>query len=77
MRRSRVMTAPRGLHLNFGEADSGSPIAEVRAGIETISRAYAAAGAAERFTWFIEPDTGHVLSEAMWQRALGTFQKYL
>jgi dienelactone hydrolase len=71
------LIAPRALHLNFGELDSGSPIEEVRAGIETISRAYAAAGAAERFTWFIEPDTGHVLSEAMWQRVLGTFRKYL
>ena len=39
------LIAPRRLHLNFGERDGGSPIAEVRAGVETIRAAYAAAGA--------------------------------
>ena len=29
------MIAPRALHLNFGETDSGSPIEEVKAGVET------------------------------------------
>jgi dienelactone hydrolase len=71
------LIAPRALHLNFGELDGGSPIQEVRAGIEVISRAYAAAGCPERFTWFIEPDTGHVLSEAMWQKTLAIFRQYL
>jgi dienelactone hydrolase len=71
------LIAPRALHLNFGELDGGSPIEEVRAGIETIARAYTAAGARDRFTWFIEPETGHVLSEAMWQQVLRTFRQYL
>jgi dienelactone hydrolase len=71
------LIAPRALHLNFGELDSGSPIEEVRAGIETIARAYEAAGAKDCFTWFIEAGTGHVLSETMWQKVLTTFRQSL
>ncbi|MCY2988995.1 MAG: hypothetical protein NTY19_14155 [Planctomycetota bacterium] len=41
------------------------------------SRAYEAAGAQARFTSFIEADTGHVLSETMWQHVLTTFRQYL
>lgn len=72
-----ALIAPRALHLNFGEQDGGSPIQEVRAGIETIARAYAAAGAKDQFTWYIEDGAGHVLSEAMWQKTLATFRRYL
>lgn len=71
------LTAPRVLHLNFGETDSGSPIEEVRTGIRTLAKAYAAAGAADRFTHFIEPEVGHVLSEQMWERTRAVFGKHL
>ena len=71
------LIAPRALHLNMGETDSGSPIQEVREGIETIARAYEKAGASSRFTHFIEPGTGHVLSEEMWRRARACFKKHL
>src|SRR5690606_24753494 len=71
------LIAPRALHLNFGEKDGGSPIEEVRQGIDTIAAAYKAAGAADRFTWFIEDDAGHVLSEAMWQRVRDVLGKHL
>jgi dienelactone hydrolase len=72
-----ALIAPRALHLNFGEKDSGSPIEEVRQGIETIAGAYQAAGAEDRFTWFIEKETGHILSEAMWQRVQDVLKKHL
>jgi dienelactone hydrolase len=72
-----ALTAPRPLHLNFGELDRGSPIAEVRQGIETIARAYAAMGAGENFSHYIEPGTGHVLSDEMWRRAKAWFAKHL
>ena len=71
------LIAPRALHLNFGETDGGSPIEEVRAGVATITAAYAAAGAADRFTHFIEPSTGHVFSPAMWERTRDVFKKHL
>lgn len=69
------LIAPRALHLNFGANDHLSPIEEVREGIQTIARAYAAADAAEQFTWYIEPDAGHVFSPEMWRRTLEKFQK--
>ena len=72
-----ALIAPRALHLNFGETDGGSPIREVRQGIETLAAAYKALGAADRFTAFVEPDTGHVLSPAMWARVRAFFAKHL
>jgi dienelactone hydrolase len=71
------LIAPRALHLNLGELDSGSPVEEVRRGIETIARAYRAAGAADKFSHFIEPGVGHELSAAMWTRASRWFAKHL
>jgi dienelactone hydrolase len=71
------LIAPRPLHLNFGELDDGSPIEEVREGIQTIARAYEQAGAADRFSHYIEPGARHVLSQEMWQQALNWFHKHL
>jgi dienelactone hydrolase len=72
-----ALIAPRPLHLNFGELDQGSPIDEVRRGIDTISRAYQSMHAEQNFTHFIEPKTDHVLSEAMWERVKAFFAKNL
>ena len=71
------MIAPRALHLNFGEQDSGSPIESVKRGIQRIAAVYQKAGVPENFTWFIEPDKGHVLSEAMWQHVKERFARHL
>lgn len=71
------LIAPRALHLNFGELDGGSPIAEVRDGVQRIEAMYREAGVPERFTWFIEPATDHVLSDAMWERVRERFELYL
>lgn len=71
------LIAPRRLHLNLGDRDRGSPIEEVRQGIERIAAAYQRAGVAEQFTSFIEPDTGHVLSPEMWRRARECFAQSL
>jgi hypothetical protein len=72
-----ALIAPRALHLNFGETDGGSPIEEVHEGLKTIAAAYAAAGAVDRFTSYIEPGSGHVLSETMRQRMEDVFAKHL
>ncbi len=71
-----ALIAPRALHLNFGETDGGSPIDEVRKGVQTIARAYESMHAEDKFTYFIE-NVGHVLSEAMWQRTKACFAKHL
>jgi dienelactone hydrolase len=72
-----ALIAPRALHLNFGEHDHGSPIDEVRRGVEVIAKAYAAKGAANSFSFYIEGGTGHVLSEEMWRRTKAWFAKHL
>jgi dienelactone hydrolase len=71
------LIAPRALHLSLGETDGGSPIEEVRRGVKTIARAYERAGAPDKFTYFIEPGTGHVLSDKMWRRAREWFERHL
>ncbi len=72
-----ALIAPRPLHLNFGERDEGSPIAEVRSGVQRIADVYQQQGASENFSTFIEPDAGHALTPAMWQHARGWFAKHL
>jgi len=72
-----ALIAPRALHLNFGELDRGSPIREVRKGIETVARAYEQAGAPDRFSHHIEQGAGHVLSEEMWRRTRNCFEEHL
>lgn len=72
-----ALIAPRPLHLNFGETDGGSPIDEVRRGIDVIANAYASMHAEKNFSSFIEPATGHVLSEEMWKRTLNWFNRHL
>lgn len=72
-----ALIAPRALHLNLGETDSGSPIEHARAGIIRIAAAYEKSGAAEQFSHFIEPATGHVLSEAMWKKTIDWFNDHL
>lgn len=72
-----ALIAPRPLHMNFGETDGGSPIDEVRRGIETIRRAYESQHAEKNFTSFIEPATGHVLSPEMWRRTREFFERHL
>ena len=66
------LIAPRRLHLNFGEQDGGSPIEEVRAGVDVIQAAYRTAGAEQKFSYFIQ-DVGHVLSDEMWAKTKGAF----
>jgi dienelactone hydrolase len=72
-----ALIAPRALHLNLGELDRGTPIAEAKQGIETIRRAYESVHAEDKFTSFIEPGVGHELSPAMWERTRATFAKHL
>ncbi len=72
-----ALIAPRALHLNFGEKDEGSPIESVQRGLKRIAETYKKAGAANDFSYFIEPDKGHVLSEAMWKHVKESFKKHL
>jgi hypothetical protein len=59
------MITSRALHLNFGEKDTGSPIESAQRGPARITEAYKKKGADKNFTFFIEPDAEHVLSDNM------------
>ncbi len=72
-----ALIAPRPLHLNFGEQDEGSPIEQVREGLTRIQTAYQQHGAAENFSYFIEPNVGHALTPAMWQHVQDAFARHL
>ena len=72
-----ALIAPRPLQLNFGELDSGSPIDEVRRGVEIIQKNYQAMHAEKNFTHFIEAGVGHVLSAAMWAKIKDFFTQHL
>ena len=69
--------APPPFPLNAGELDGGSPIDEVRHGIEIIRKSYESMHAGQNFTWFIEEKIGHVLSEKMWGKVKEFFAKHL
>ncbi len=71
------LIAPRALHLNFGETDGGSPIEEVKTGVEIIRRAYSARKAEHQFSYYIEPGAGHVLSDEMLARVKAHFARHL
>ena len=72
-----ALIAPRVLHLNLGEKDSGSPIESAKCGIQRIAEAYNKAGVPENFTFFIESGEGHVLTKTMWQHVIASFAKHL
>ena len=72
-----ALSAPRALHLNLGEKDGGSPIRQAQEGVQTIQRAYESMHAEDMFSYFIEPDTGHVLSPKMWALTRAFFERHL
>jgi dienelactone hydrolase len=72
-----ALIAPRALHLNLGEKDEGSPIGSAQRGLERIAETYKKAGVAKNFSYYVEPDKGHVLSEAMWQHVKEVFKRHL
>ncbi|MFV2067440.1 MAG: dienelactone hydrolase family protein [Pirellulales bacterium] len=72
-----ALAAPRPLHLNFGEKDTGTPIDEARRGALRIADAYRRAGAGGNFSSLVDPDVGHVLSDPVWQQVRAFFSRHL
>ena len=70
-----ALIAPRRLHINLGEKDSGTPIPEAKKGIKTIEAAYEKAGCPEKFSSYIEAGAGHILSETMWKKTKEAFKE--
>ena len=72
-----ALIAPRPLHLNFGELDTGSPIHEVKQGLHVIDDAYAEQNASDNFSYYIEAGSEHILSNDMWERTKAWFGQHL
>jgi hypothetical protein len=72
-----ALIAPRALHLNFGDQDSGSPIASVRRGLKRIAATYEEKGVPENFSYYIEAGAGHELTETMWLHVQKCFANHL
>jgi dienelactone hydrolase len=72
-----ALIAPRALHLNLGEEDTGTPVASARKGLERISKAYGKAGMPDNFTFYIEPGAGHELTPSMWEQVKTCFARHL
>lgn len=72
-----ALIAPRALHLNFGDKDGGTPFADIDWSVKTIATAYESIHAEKNFTHFVEKNTGHVLSPAMWKRVKAVFAQHL
>ena len=71
------LIAPRPLHMNFGDLDRGSPIDEVRRAMPIIARAYQSMHAEQNFSFLIQEQTDHVLSDEMWRSTRTWFSKHL
>jgi dienelactone hydrolase len=72
-----ALIAPRALHLNFGDQDSGSPITSVRRGLKRIAATYEEKGVPENFSYYIEAGAGHELTETMWLHVQKCFANHL
>lgn len=71
------LCAPTPLHLNFGEKDEGSPMEEVISGVQTIQKYYADKNVADNFSYYVEKNVGHILSDNMWKKTKVHFKKFL
>jgi len=72
-----ALIAPRALHINLGENDAGSPIEYARAGVDRIREVYKLSGSEDSFSAFIQPKTGHELTDEMWQHTVEFFSRHL
>jgi len=71
------LIAPRPVHMNFGELDKGSPVKHVRRAMTTIQATYESMHAEDKFTYYIEKGSGHVLSDKMWRHTRDFFARHL
>ena len=72
-----ALIAPRPLHLSFGAKDLTNPIDSIKAGLDRIQAVYSSLNADDAFSFYIDEEVGHTLSENMWKHACGALTKYL
>ena len=72
-----ALCAPRRLHLNFGAADELNPVEYLERELPQIAGMYREAGVEEAFSWYIDRDAGHELSQSMKDVMLNVFRDNL
>ncbi|MBF9030587.1 hypothetical protein HKCCE3408_09280 [Rhodobacterales bacterium HKCCE3408] len=71
------LAAPRALQIGVGLQDWSTPPEAFARGRTDLEAAYAAAGAADRLSFHVEPDSGHVETPAMRDAVLAFLQREL
>ena len=71
------LIAPRPLLVINGDSDPRTPLEGVREAAAAAEQAYRAAGAADRFALYLQPDTGHAYTDAAQQATLDWFTRWL
>ena len=71
------LIAPRAIHFNFGENDSGTPAEDIPWSMKRIEKAYREQGALDNFSYYLEEGSGHILSDKMWDKTQAFFEKHL
>ncbi len=69
-----ALNAPQRLHLNFGAEDVLNPVEYLEKELPRVALLYKEAGAEDAFSWYIDSNAGHELSQSMKERMLGVFR---
>lgn len=64
------LIAPRPMLVVNGDSDPRSPLGGVKEAVAAAEKAYAAAGARERFSFFLEADAAHEVTDRALAAAL-------
>jgi dienelactone hydrolase len=72
-----ALIAPRPLHFNFGKLDTGTPAEDIPWSMERIQKAYREMNAENNHSYYIEEESGHILSDKMWTKTKSFFEKHL
>lgn len=71
------LVAPRPLFVINGDSDPRSPLGGVKEAVAVAERAYAAAGAREKFAFLLEPDAAHEVTPQAREAALEFLVRWL
>lgn len=66
--------APRYFHLNFGAQDLSNPIEFIKDGLKRIQNIYDTMGEGSKFSFYIDDQVGHTLTDEMWKRVVEVFK---
>jgi dienelactone hydrolase len=71
------LIAPRPLLVVNGDSDANTPLAGVRLAVRAAEQAYAAAGAADKFSFVLQENTGHAVRPENIDAGVAWFVKHL